>query len=123
LKEVTTYADGIAPWKRHIVSSVAANLPAPGEASRTLLPPTDLISRAHGCGLFVHAWTFRNEPQRLVSDYGGNPVAEYLQFYRLGVDGVFSDFADTALAARMLFQLEANLAARRKSSSSLTSST
>ena len=41
-------------------------------------------------GLLVHTWTFRNEQRRLVSDYAGNPVNEYLQFYRLGIDGVFS---------------------------------
>ena len=108
LREIKTYADGIGPWKRYIVSSVAANLPGPGEASRKLLPPNNLIDRAHKVGLFVHTWTFRNEQRRLVSDYGGNPVNEYLQFYRLGVDGLFSDFADTAVAARILFDLERN---------------
>jgi len=108
LREVKTYADGIGPWKRYIVSSVAAGLPGPGEASRKLLPPTDVIQRAHKAGLFVHTWTFRNEQKRLVSDYQGNPVNEYLQFYRLGIDGVFSDFADTAIAARILFELERN---------------
>ena len=56
----------------------------------------------------VHTWTFRNEQRRLVSDYAGNPVNEYLQFYRLGIDGLFSDFADTAVAARILFELESN---------------
>lgn len=30
---------------------------------------------------------------------------EYLQLYQLGIDGVFSDFADTAVAARVLFRL------------------
>jgi glycerophosphoryl diester phosphodiesterase len=108
LKEVRTYADGIGPWKRYIVSSVTAGLPGPGEASRKLLPPTNLIERAHSVGLFVHTWTFRNEQRRLVSDYAGNPVNEYLQFYRLGIDGLFSDFADTAVAARVLFELENN---------------
>jgi glycerophosphoryl diester phosphodiesterase len=29
-----------------------------------------------------------------------DPVQEYLQFYRLGVDGVFSDFGDTAVRAQ-----------------------
>ena len=106
LQEVKTYADGIGPWKRYIVSSTAANLPGPGEATRKLLPPNDLIDRAHKLGLFVHTWTFRNEQRRLVSDYAGNPVNEYLQFYRLGIDGLFSDFADTAVAARILFELE-----------------
>src|SRR6267154_1415053 len=108
LREVRTYADGIGPWKRYIVSSVAAGLPGPGEASRKLLAPGNLIDRAHKAGLFVHTWTFRNEQRRLVSDYGGNPVNEYLQFYRLGIDGLFSDFADTAVAARILFDLERN---------------
>jgi glycerophosphoryl diester phosphodiesterase len=106
MREVKTYADGIGPWKRYIVSSVAAGLPGPGEASRKLLPANNLIERAHKIGLLVHTWTFRNEPRRLVSDYAGNPVNEYLQFYRLGVDGLFSDFADTAVAARVLFELE-----------------
>jgi len=106
LREIKTYADGIGPWKRYIVSSVPAGLPGPGEASRKLLPAGDLVKRAHKAGLLIHTWTFRNEQSRLVSDYAGNPVSEYLQFYRLGIDGVFSDFADTAVAARVLFDLE-----------------
>lgn len=108
LKEVATYADGIGPWKRYIVSTVAAGLPGPGEASLKLTQPTDVIARAHKAGLLVHAYTFRNEQRRLASDYAGNPVNEYLQFYKLGIDGVFSDFADTAVAARVLFDLETN---------------
>lgn len=108
LKEVASYANGIGPWKRYIVSTVAAGLSGPGEASRKLLAPNDLIARAHKAGLLVHTWTFRNEQRRLASDYAGNPVNEYLQFYKLGIDGVFSDFADTAVAARVLFELESN---------------
>jgi glycerophosphoryl diester phosphodiesterase len=108
LREIKTYADGIGPWKRYIVSTKAAGLPGPGEASLKLLPAGDLIQRAHNVGLLVHTWTFRNEQRRLVSDYQGNPVNEYLQFYRLGIDGVFSDFADTAVAARVLFKLESD---------------
>ena len=108
LKEVASYADGIGPWKRYIVSTVTAGLSGPGEASRSLLAANDLITRAHKAGLLVHTWTFRNEQRRLASNYAGNPVNEYLQFYRLGIDGVFSDFADTAYAARVLFDLENN---------------
>jgi glycerophosphoryl diester phosphodiesterase len=56
--------------------------------------------------LFVHTWTFRNESQiYLASDYGGNAVNEYLQFYCLGVDGLFSDFPDTAVIARQVLRL------------------
>ena len=62
--------------------------------------PTSLIDDAHKLGLFVHAFTFRNESRHLAHSYSGDPHAEYLQFFRLGVDGVFSEFPDTALAAR-----------------------
>ena len=106
LKEIKTYADAVSPWKRYIVTTVAANLPGPGEAGRKLLPPTDVIERAHKAGLMVHTWTFRSEQRRLAADYAGNPVNEYLQFYRLGIDGVFSEFPDTAVASRVLHELE-----------------
>jgi glycerophosphoryl diester phosphodiesterase len=118
LEEISTYADGIGPWKRYIVSTQAADLNGDGqvgdengdglvnEADRRLLPPTDLIARAHAHGLLIHTWTFRNEQSRLASDYRGNPIEEYLQFYELGIDGVFSDFPNTAFAARELFRLD-----------------
>ena len=107
LREVKTYADGIGPWKRYIVSTIAdPNGTGPGEAKLKLLPPTDLIARAHKAGLLVHAYTFRNEQSRLPSDYAGNPVNEYLQYFELGIDGLFSDFADTAVAARVLYKLK-----------------
>jgi glycerophosphoryl diester phosphodiesterase len=102
LEEISTYADGIGPWKRYIVSTLGTG----PDSSRTLLPPTDLIDRAHEHGLQIHTWTFRNEQSRLVSDYGGNPINEYLQFYELGIDGVFSDFPDTAVTARELLRIE-----------------
>jgi glycerophosphoryl diester phosphodiesterase len=70
-----------------------------------LLPPTDIVANAHRLGLLVHPYTFRNEQRRLVSDDKGNPINEYLRFYELGVDGLFSDFADTAFAARAMFLL------------------
>ena len=107
LKEVASYADGIGPWKRYIVSTLATPTgTGPGDAARKLAPASDLIERAHQAGLLVHTWTFRNEQKRLASDYGGNPVNEYVQFYKLGIDGVFSDFTDTAVAARVLYKLE-----------------
>jgi glycerophosphoryl diester phosphodiesterase len=114
LDEIRTYADGISPWKRYIVSTKAVDSNHDGvvgdengdglvdEADRALLPPTDLIQRAHARGLLVHTWTFRNEPRRLAADYRNIPVEEYLQFYELGIDGVFADFPDTAVTAREL---------------------
>ena len=117
LTEIKTYADGIGPWKRYIVSTVAADLNQDGtigdengdgridESDRKLLAPSELIRRAHAHGLLIHTWTFRNEQRRLASDYSGNPLNEYLQFYELGIDGVFADFPDSAFAARVLFEV------------------
>jgi len=93
LAEIATYAHGIGPWKRSIV---------PQRADGTLLPPTTLVADAHKAGLMVHPYTFRDEPEFLAPDYQLDPIREYLQFYRLGVDGVFSDFGDTAVRARAM---------------------
>jgi glycerophosphoryl diester phosphodiesterase len=118
LDEVAEYADGIGPWKPYVNSTAAIVVNPDGtagdangdgvvnETDRRLLPPTDLVDRAHERGLLVHPYTFRNEQSQLASDYEGNPVREYLRFYEIGVDGLFSDFPDTAFAARELFWLQ-----------------
>lgn len=87
---VKTYADGIGPWKPYIIPYF----------NNAKLPTTDLVKRAHTKGLFVHVYTFRSESYRLLKEYNGDPAAEYKAFYDLGVDGVFSDFAGDAVAAR-----------------------
>jgi glycerophosphoryl diester phosphodiesterase len=118
LDEVAGYADGIGPWKPYIISTAAVDINGDGqvgdengdglvnEGDRKLLAPSDLVARAHARGLLVHPYTFRNEQKRLAFDYEGNPINEYLRFYEAGVDGLFSDFADTAFAARELFWLQ-----------------
>jgi glycerophosphoryl diester phosphodiesterase len=100
LTKIKTYADGIGPWKRYLVSA-AGDDALTDDSQKRLGHPTSLVRDAHSIGLFVHAWTFRNEPRYLASDYGGDPLKEYRQFYSLGVDGVFSDFPDTAVDARV----------------------
>lgn len=117
LAEVRTYADGIGPWKPYLISSACKTIVnnacadsngdgAVDERDRKLLPPSDVVANAHKLGLKVHPYTFRNEQRRLASNFAGNPVNEYLAFYELGVDGLFSDFADTAFAARAMFLLK-----------------
>jgi glycerophosphoryl diester phosphodiesterase len=98
LREIATYADAIGPWKRSIVSVRGAE--PNGDADKTTLPPTDLVDQAHGAGLLVHPYTFRNEAQFIAADYRGDPLNEYRQFFDLGVDGLFSDFPVTAVRAR-----------------------
>jgi glycerophosphoryl diester phosphodiesterase len=104
LAEIATYADGIGPSK---------NLIVPRDTAGNLLDPTSLVRDAHRAGLVVHPWTFRRENTFLPLDFRqGNPASpEYLRapgdlpaelrlFFRLGVDGVFSDNADVAVATR-----------------------
>ena len=109
LDEIKTYADGIGPWKVYIVPTTGGGggLVFPQEDPTTTPPldpdpPTDLIQRAHDRGLLVHTWTFRDDA--FPTGYPGGPVEEYLAMYRLGIDGVFSDFPDTAFAAREIFR-------------------
>jgi glycerophosphoryl diester phosphodiesterase len=92
LRQIATYAYGIGPWKRTIVEEDAA--------TGALAPATTLIRDAHAAGLRVHPYTFRDEPRHLAKVYGNDPAAEYRQFFRLGVDGVFTDQPDAALRAR-----------------------
>jgi glycerophosphoryl diester phosphodiesterase len=95
LDEVKTYADGIGPWKVYIV-------PTTGGGGGDVKPATDLVERAHARKLLVHTWTFRDDA--FPTGYPGGPVEEYLNIFRAGVDGVFSDFPDTAWAAREIFK-------------------
>ena len=112
LKEIKTYADGIGPWKPYLIPSKQVDANKDGkpddlngdgkidERDRVMMPATSVVKDAHAAGLFVHAYTFRNEAKRLASDFKGDPKAEYKLFFNLGLDGVFSDFTDTAKAAR-----------------------
>src|SRR3954447_19761155 len=104
LRRIATYADGIGPNKSRIVPTAAAG---------RLKAPTTLVRDAHRDGLLVHPFTFRPENQFLPANYRqgvttsplfdiarGNEPAELRLFFRLGVDGVFADNADTAVAVR-----------------------
>ena len=94
LREVSQYARGIGPHKKLLLRGVSAK-------ERGAVSP--LVKRAHQAGLLVHAYTFRNEPRYVAKKFGSGPTAELLGFFRLGVDGVFSDFPATAVAARATY--------------------
>ncbi|MEP0836855.1 glycerophosphodiester phosphodiesterase [Trichocoleus sp. ST-U3] len=112
LNAIAQYASGIGPWKRLIIPAETVDQNGDGQpddlngdgvisdADKPLLQPTSLISDAHAAGLLVHAYTFRSEDFFLAPDYNGNPELEYEQFFKLGIDGVFTDFPDTAVAVR-----------------------
>jgi len=117
LAEVATYADGVGPWKYYLQTTACKTIVAGAcqdangdglvnEADRTVLPPSTVVADAHARGLLVHPYTFRSEPSRLPLEDLGAPTNEYQRFFALGVDGVFSDFADSAVAGRSMFLLK-----------------
>ncbi|HYN18287.1 MAG TPA: glycerophosphodiester phosphodiesterase [Actinomycetes bacterium] len=104
LAELAAHLQGIGPNKRLIV---------PRDASNRCGSPTALVEDAHRAGLLVHPWTFRRENAFLPEDFRrGDPAspaylravgdlpAELRQFRQLGVDGLFSDNPDLAVAIR-----------------------
>jgi glycerophosphoryl diester phosphodiesterase len=109
-----TFADLVTPaglrWVRRYADVVAVNkdLIVPRDATGHLLAPTALVPDAHHAGLGVHAWRFANENTFLPADFrrGTDPAAwgdfaaEYRVFLGQRVDGIISDFADAAVAAR-----------------------
>jgi glycerophosphoryl diester phosphodiesterase len=102
LRGVAQYATYLGPDKNQIV---------PRDASNHLTAPTSLVADAHRAGLLVTPYTFRNENSFLPADFQrganpadyGNAIAEYLLFFEVGVDGMFSDNTDTGVLARQLW--------------------
>ncbi len=88
LQAIALYADGIGPSKAVVLRAGPS-----------------LFERAHRLGLKVHVYTFRNEARFISPEHAGQPLAEVLQFFGWGADGVFTDFPDTAVAARALHRL------------------
>lgn len=112
LAEIKTYADGIGPWKPQIVAWTISPYPATGAdgspysgklAEVNAVTPRSLIADAHAAGLLVHSFTFRNEERYLAGVYKGDPKAEYKTFFEAGIDGVFTDFANTGYEARTAY--------------------
>ncbi len=94
---IAEYADAIGPLKDLVVDPDAG--------------ATGLVERAHTAGLDVHVWTMRNEnaflpPAMRVGTEKlahGDAVSELLAYFEAGVDGLFSDFTQTAVQARSVW--------------------
>ncbi|HEX5079079.1 MAG TPA: glycerophosphodiester phosphodiesterase [Geminicoccaceae bacterium] len=84
---IAEVADGIGPWMRHVVTGVDA-------AGKSVV--TDLVANAHALRLAVHPYTFRADE---LPDYAES-LEDALRIFLIdaGVDGVFTDFPDRAVA-------------------------
>jgi glycerophosphoryl diester phosphodiesterase len=99
---IKTYADVVAPWKAYLVKTVNDGVDRNKDGKvdihdRRVDGSTGLLESAHKRGLMVHSWTFRDDANR----YGfKDPKAEAAYYMKLGLDGVFTDFTASAVAAR-----------------------
>lgn len=85
-ERVAKTADGIGPYKKLLLDASGQD--------------TGFVAAAHAAGLAVHPWTFRDDD---IGEAFPDIDTELKAYYALGVDGVFSDFPDTALRARDSF--------------------
>ena len=81
LEFIKTYADGIGVWKPFVLSIDKSGLKTKS---------TGLVQRAHEKDLLVHVYTFRSETKK-----------DYQTYFNLGIDGVFTDFTDIAISAKI----------------------
>lgn len=99
LDELAQVVDVIGPSKHLVIGRTPED---------RLADPTSLVADAHAVGLAVTPWTFRAEnqflPAELRSDEDpgahGDLAAELTAYFDAGVDAVFCDQPDLALAAR-----------------------
>ncbi|GAB3935086.1 glycerophosphodiester phosphodiesterase [Kribbella albertanoniae] len=97
LKDVAKYASGLGPYKAQIIPFTAD-----GKQGK----PTTLVADAHRAGLVVHPYTFRVENNFLPNEFdsdavaanSGNLFAEIAAYRALGIDGLFTDNTDVAVA-------------------------
>ena len=99
---IKTYADAVGPWKPYLVKTVNDGVDRNSDGKvdindRRVEGSTGVVEAAHQRGLLVHTWTFRDD----ASGYAfKDPKAEMAYYMKLGVDGVFTDFPATGVAAR-----------------------
>ncbi|EYT78467.1 glycerophosphodiester phosphodiesterase [Streptomyces sp. Tu 6176] len=99
LREIAGYAQGIGP---------TVDLIIPKEADGNLGRPSTLVRDAHAVGLVLHPYTMRNENPFLppkfrkgtAKDAYGDSFGLFQEYFATGIDGIFTDNADTGLLAR-----------------------
>ncbi len=84
LDEAAGFANGVGPYKLMLID------PRTGQ-------DTGYVARAHALGLLVHPYTFRDDK---VGDGFAGIRDELRAYLALGIDGLFTDFTDTAVAVR-----------------------
>ena len=87
LEEAARLADGVGPAKSLLLTEDGGD--------------SGFVAAAHALGLAVHPWTFRADQ---LPKGTATAQEEFLTYFRLGVDGVFTDFPDLGRQARTDFK-------------------
>ncbi|WP_371615034.1 glycerophosphodiester phosphodiesterase [Streptomyces sp. NBC_00454] len=103
LKWIAGFAQGIGP---------TMDLILPRDAAGRLGAPTTLVADAHAQGLILHPYTARNENTFLPAEYRkgtdpnayGDAFGAFKKYFEQGIDGIFTDQADTGLLAAEAFR-------------------
>ncbi|MEV0989751.1 glycerophosphodiester phosphodiesterase [Streptomyces sp. NPDC049949] len=103
LKWIAGFAQGIGP---------TMDLILPRDAAGKLGAPTTLVKDAHARGLVLHPYTARNENTFLPAEYRkgtdpnayGDAFGAFKTYFEQGIDGIFTDNADTGLLAAEAFR-------------------
>ncbi|MEO1445700.1 MAG: esterase-like activity of phytase family protein, partial [Cyanobacteria bacterium J06635_11] len=105
IAEISSYADGLGPWKNNILLRESIDTPVDGNGdgvaeitSQLTGEIFPLIDFAHDAGLQVHPYTLRDEERFLTLNPDGTPQTtgeEFRQLIELGADGFFTDFPET----------------------------
>lgn len=83
LFDLAKIVEGVGPSKKMLIDDAGAD--------------TGFVKAAHDAGLTVHPWTFRDDA---LDPKFPDIDTEIKAYYALGVDGIFSDFPDTAFRIR-----------------------
>ncbi len=84
IADVVRFVDGMGAEKSLVLAKPEGDEPG-------------FVAQAHGQGLFVHAWTFRDDEAPEGADAALDPAGELARAFAAGVDGVFADFPATAV--------------------------
>ncbi|WP_286260375.1 glycerophosphodiester phosphodiesterase [Streptomyces graminofaciens] len=99
---IASFAQGIGPTLDLII---------PRDASGNLTTPTTLVADAHAEDLILHPYTMRNENSFLPANFRkgtdanayGDAFGAFKVYFETGIDGIFTDNADTGLLAHADF--------------------
>jgi len=88
MKKIAAYADAIGPWKQMLVDD---------KSTKDNLLISDMVKDAHLEGMKVHPYTFRADQGRVPEYAESFEKLLEIFYFKVGVDGLFTDFPDKAV--------------------------